>query len=62
MKQKQTRCELFFSGMDAVVPWGRLLALIEPRYPKGGDNGRAATDAAGDDASGLLAPEPVCAE
>jgi transposase, IS5 family len=22
--------------MDAVIPWARLLALIEPHYPKGG--------------------------
>jgi len=25
--------------MDAVVPWGRLLALIEPHYPKAGPKG-----------------------
>jgi hypothetical protein len=25
--------------MDAVVPWGRLLALIEPFYPKAGPKG-----------------------
>ena len=36
MKKKRTRRELFLSEMDAVVPWGRLLALIVPHYPKGG--------------------------
>lgn len=33
MKTKETRRELFFSEMDAVVPWGRLLALVAPHYP-----------------------------
>ncbi len=39
MKKKQTRRELFLSEMDAVVPWGRLLLLIEPHYPKAGSKG-----------------------
>ena len=39
MKKKQTRRELFLVEMDAVVPWGRLLALIEPHYPKVGPKG-----------------------
>ncbi|WP_128515410.1 IS5 family transposase [Tabrizicola thermarum] len=39
MKKKQTRRELFLSEMDAVVPWGRLLALIAPHYPKAGPKG-----------------------
>jgi IS5 family transposase len=39
MKKKQTRRELFLAEMDAVVPWGRLLALIVPRYPKVGPKG-----------------------
>ena len=39
MKKKQTRRELFLAGMDAVVPWGRLLALIAPHYPKAGPKG-----------------------
>ena len=30
MKKKQTRRELFLLEMDAVVPWGCLLSLIEP--------------------------------
>ena len=39
MKKKQTRRELFLAEMDAVVPWTRLLALIEPHYPKAGRKG-----------------------
>ena len=39
MKKKQTRRELFLAEMDAVVPWGRLLALIAPHYPKAGSKG-----------------------
>jgi len=34
MKKKQTRWELFLAEMDVVVPWTRLLARIEPHYPK----------------------------
>jgi hypothetical protein len=36
MKKKQTRRERFLAEMEAVVPWTRLLALIEPHYPKVG--------------------------
>ena len=39
MQKKQTRRELFLSEMDAVVPWGRLLALIAPHYPTPGPKG-----------------------
>ena len=39
MKKKQTRRELFLFEMDAVVPWGRLLGLIGPHYPKAGPKG-----------------------
>jgi IS5 family transposase len=39
MKKKQTRRELFLAEMDAVVPWGRLLGLIAPHYPKAGPRG-----------------------
>ena len=39
MKTKRTRREQFLAEMDAVVPWGRLLALIEPHYPKTGPKG-----------------------
>jgi transposase, IS5 family len=38
-KGKVTRREQFLAEMDAVIPWARLLALIEPHYPKAG-NGR----------------------
>jgi len=38
-KGKVTRREQFLAEMDAVIPWSRLLALIEPHYPKAG-NGR----------------------
>jgi len=35
-KGKVTRRERFLAEMDAVIPWARLLALIEPHYPKAG--------------------------
>jgi len=38
-KGKVTRRERFLAEMDAVIPWARLLALIEAHYPKAG-NGR----------------------
>lgn len=38
-QRKRTRREVFLEEMDRVVPWSRLLALIEPVYPKAG-NGR----------------------
>ena len=38
-KRKRTRREIFLAEMDAVIPWARLMALIEPVYPKAG-NGR----------------------
>jgi transposase, IS5 family len=34
-KGRTTRRERFLAEMNAVVPWARLLALIEPHYPKG---------------------------
>ena len=34
-----TRRERFLAEMDAVIPWARVLWLIEPHYPKAG-NGR----------------------
>ena len=39
MKQKVTRREQFLAEMDSVVPWGRLLELIAPHYPKTGPKG-----------------------
>ena len=40
-KKKTTRRERFLGEMNAVVPWSRLEALIEPHYPKSGKVGRA---------------------
>ena len=34
-KKKTTRRERFLADMEKVVPWARLVALIEPHYPKG---------------------------
>jgi len=31
-----TRRERFLAEMDAVIPWNRLMARIEPHYPKAG--------------------------
>ncbi len=36
---KVTGRERFLAEMDAMIPWPRLIALIEPHYPKAG-NGR----------------------
>lgn len=38
-KKKVTRREKFLAEMEVVVPWSRLLALIEPHYPKKGSKG-----------------------
>lgn len=35
-KGKVTRRERFLAEMDAVIPWARLVGLIEPHYPKAG--------------------------
>jgi IS5 family transposase len=35
-KKKQTRRERFLGEMEKAVPWARLVALIEPFYPKAG--------------------------
>lgn len=39
-QRKQTRRELFLNEMDHVVPWTRLLGLIERHYPVAGRPGR----------------------
>jgi IS5 family transposase len=36
-KGKVTRRERFLAEMNAVIPWPRLLPLIEPHYPKAGN-------------------------
>ena len=38
-KRKRTRREIFLAEMNSVILWARLMALIEPVYPKAG-NGR----------------------
>ena len=39
-KKKLTRRDVFLAKMESVVPWGRLIAVIEPYYPKSGKRGR----------------------
>jgi IS5 family transposase len=34
-KKKLTRRDRFLAQIEAVTPWGQLVALIEPHYPKG---------------------------
>lgn len=34
--RKPTGRDAFFAEMQTLVPWGELVALIEPRYPKAG--------------------------
>jgi hypothetical protein len=36
-KGKVTRRERFLAGMDAVIPWAPILALIELHFPKAGN-------------------------
>src|ERR1035437_6635709 len=36
---RKSKREQFLDAMNKVVPWSRLLALVEPHYPKAG-NGR----------------------
>jgi transposase, IS5 family len=38
-KKKRTKRDVFLGEMSAVVPWGKLEALIEPHYPKMGLKG-----------------------
>ena len=33
MKKKRTRREKFLAEMERIVPWARLIAVIEPLYP-----------------------------
>jgi transposase, IS5 family len=40
LKKKRTRREQFLADMERVVPWSRLIALIEPLYPTSGRVGR----------------------
>ncbi len=38
-KKKRTKRDVFLGEMSAVVPWGKLEAVIEPHYQKVGPNG-----------------------
>ena len=40
MKKKRTKREKFLAEMERIVPWSRLIAVIEPLYPKSGRVGR----------------------
>ena len=40
LKKKRTRREKFLAEMERVVPWSRLVAVIEPLYPTSGRVGR----------------------
>ena len=40
LKKKLTRREKFLAEMERIVPWSRLVAVIEPLYPKSGRVGR----------------------
>lgn len=46
MKKKRTRREAFLAEMERLVPWARLVAVIEPLYPKSGRVGRPPIGAA----------------
>jgi IS5 family transposase len=37
--KKRTKREKFLSEMEKVVPWQRLVELIEPHYPRTGEKG-----------------------
>ena len=39
MKKKRTRREKFLTEMERIVPWARLIAVIEPLYPCLGSRG-----------------------
>ena len=45
-KKKLTRRDRFLASMETVVPWDRIVAVIEPFYPKSGRRGRPPTPAA----------------
>ena len=45
-KGRMTRRERFLAEMDQVIPWQRLIALIEPYYKKPG-RGRRPQDRSG---------------
>ena len=42
-KKKLTRRDIFLAKMEQVVPWSRLIRMVEPHYPKSGKRGRPPT-------------------
>ena len=40
LKKKRTRREKFLGEMERIVPWMRLIGVIEPLYPTSGRVGR----------------------
>jgi len=40
LKKKRTRREKFLGEMERIVPWKRLIGVIEPLYPTSGRVGR----------------------
>lgn len=40
LKKKRTKRERFLAEMERIVPWSRLVGVIEPLYPKSGRVGR----------------------
>ena len=45
-KKKLTRRDRFLAELEAVTPWTKLIAVLEPHYPKGEGRGRPPTDLA----------------
>ena len=41
-KKKQTRRDRFLAQLEALTPWGALVAVIAPYYPQGQEKGRPA--------------------
>lgn len=39
-KCRQTRKEIFLTRIDALLPWARMLEVIDPAYPKAGNGPR----------------------
>jgi IS5 family transposase len=39
-KEKLTRRDRFLAELEAVTPWAKLIAVLEPHYPEGEGRGR----------------------
>ena len=60
-KRRQTRKEIFLSRMEQILPWQNMTAVIEPFYPKAGNDGLSAGDhAAYSLHAALVQPERRC--